>query len=154
MEQQEVTQFEEKQVASLVDRNRELRKALVQIIYHNVFFDAILSSMALTLLDEAFARYDTLRNYPYAKVNFEADVDPDKFTVVTTMINSGLTLNNIMTSPHVVVDIIATTLAGMLYSVTDGSRWVAGTVRIHAALQVEANDSRIAFVLTAVKAAE
>lgn len=125
--------------------------SLMLAIKNNIFFDAVLASMAYTLLEEAFKISPEIKNYPYEDVDLDRVVFPQKFSIVTHPLTGNedpMLLDDIKSNVPEVVSIIIDGIKHMLFDTATG-RVVAGTMRIHLVLDGETGGVDI--VLTAIK---
>lgn len=147
----EVVNKEEVIVTNLTPE-QQLKSSLLLAIQRNVFFDAVLASIAYTLLEEAYRTSEELRKYPYedidiAKVNAEELKD---FKIVSTVINEYLSLDELLKTPEVIVSWISNALRALLYTADNNTgRFVAGTLRVH--LVADTGSGTIGIQIIAIK---
>ena len=129
------------------------RIGLLMAIQRNVFFDAVLSSMAYTLMEEAFTKCQEIRDYPYADIDMGTvkSEDVKDYSIITMPVtDEPISMDEMLGSTDVVVDIIVGAIKAFLYRDSPiGVRCVAGTLRIH--LVPENETGKLDIHITAVK---
>lgn len=133
---------------------QSLRQGLLLAVQRNVFFDAVLASMAYTLLEEAFRKSKELRDYPYEQVDL-ATVPGEElknYKLVTTILNDDTaSIGTVTEQPDLAVQRIIDAINRILYlgSLNNPSRIVAGTLRMH--IVTDARTGKLAIMVMAVK---
>ena len=131
---------------------KTVKVGLLEAVQHNVFFDAVLSSMAYTLLEKAFAESAILREYPYEDKDMSTLTSEEalEYDITSRPVTTDtMSLRQLVQQADITVSRIIRAVILLLESTIPG-KIVAGTMRIH--LVSEASGTgRVGIHISAIK---
>lgn len=131
---------------------KDVKIGLLEAVQHNVFFDAVLASIAYTLLEEAFAKSAILRDYKYEDKDM-GTLTPEEalvYDIVSKPVTvDTMSLRQLVQQADITVSRIIRAVEGLLQSTLPGTI-VAGTLRIHLVSEA-AGTGRVGIHISAIK---